>query len=174
MTPVTAPPAVGERVLRPMGWTDIPLLARVDSELFAHDGWGEPTWWAELAGRPRRDYLVGVDATGTICAYAGLDLGGDVADVMTIAVTPAARGRGWGDLVLGELVERATAAGAVALMLEVRADNRAARRLYDRHDFTQVGVRPRYYHPGDVDALVLRRRLGPVSTVTPTTAAGAS
>ncbi|WP_295697288.1 ribosomal protein S18-alanine N-acetyltransferase [Lapillicoccus sp.] len=141
-----------------MTWTDIPVLARLDAELFAHDAWTEPTWWAELAGRPRRDYLVAVADDGLIGAYAGLDLGGDVADVMTIAVTAAYRGSGWGDRLLAVLEERATMSGASGLMLEVRADNAPARRLYARHGFEQLSVRRRYYQPGDVDALVLRKQ----------------
>jgi len=144
--------------LREMTWTDIPVLARLDAELFDHDAWTEPTWWAELAGRPRRDYLVAVADDGSIGAYAGLDLSGDVADVMTIAVTAAYRGSGWGDTLLAALVERAAASGATGLMLEVRADNIPARRLYARHGFEQLSVRRRYYQPGDVDALVLRKQ----------------
>ena len=45
-------------------------------------------------------------------------------------------------------------------MLEVRADNGAARRLYERHGFAEVSVRRRYYQPEGVDAVVMRRRLG--------------
>jgi ribosomal-protein-alanine N-acetyltransferase len=41
-------------------------------------------------------------------------------------------------------------------MLEVRADNGAARALYEAVGFTVLRVRPRYYQPGDVDALVMR------------------
>ena len=60
---------------------------------------------------------------------------------------------------LGDLLGRASAAGAQSVLLEVRADNAPALRLYGRHGFEQVSVRRRYYQPGDVDALVLRRRL---------------
>ena len=74
-----------------------PALAALERELFADDAWSEATWWTELAGRPRRDYVVLADADGTSLGYAGLDLGGDVADVMTIAVGPAgARAAGSG------------------------------------------------------------------------------
>ena len=55
---VTAP------TLREAHWTDIPALAVLERDLFAHDAWAEPTWWAELAGRPRRDYVVLTDADG--------------------------------------------------------------------------------------------------------------
>ena len=47
-------------------------------------------------------------------------------------------------------------AGSRRVLLEVRADNDAARRLYDRAGFEVISVRRRYYQPGDVDALVMR------------------
>jgi len=145
--------------LREMTWQDIPVLAGLDRKLFADDAWDEPTWWAELAGRPRRDYVVAVEGE-RVLGYAGLDHGPDVSDVMTIAVAPGHRGRGVGDELMTELTRRGTGAGAGALMLEVRADNAAALRLYERHGFEQVGVRRRYYQPGDVDAVIMRRRVG--------------
>ena len=64
-----------------------------------------------------------------------MDVGGDVADVMTVAVVPDCRGRGLGDVLVGELVRRAQESGAGSVMLEVRADNRPARQLYERHGF---------------------------------------
>jgi ribosomal-protein-alanine N-acetyltransferase len=42
----------------------------------------------------------------------------------------------------------------------VRADNQPASALYRRHGFEPISVRRRYYQPGDVDAVVMRRRLG--------------
>ena len=49
----------GELVLREMTWRDIPALAALEPVLFADDAWSEQTWWAELAGRPRRCHVVG-------------------------------------------------------------------------------------------------------------------
>ncbi len=45
------------------------------------------------------------------------------------------------------------------MMLEVRADNAAALRLYERAGFVLLSTRRRYYQPGDVDALVMRKLL---------------
>ncbi len=145
-------------VLRELRWTDIDELAALERELFPHDAWTEPTWWAELAGRPRRDYVVEEDAEG-IAGYAGLDVGSEVADVMTIAVAPRAQGRGLGAALLQELVDRARGRGAEYLMLEVRDDNLPARRLYERAGFERLTTRRRYYQPGDVDAHILRLAL---------------
>ncbi len=140
--------------LRPMTWHDIPALAAMEAELFPEAPWSQASWWGELAGRPRREYLVATDEAG-IVAYAGLDHGGEVSDVMTIAVHPRARGRGHGAALLDELLARAAARGAERVMLEVRADNAPARALYERRGFTLASTRRGYYQPGGVDALVL-------------------
>ncbi|WP_377644381.1 ribosomal protein S18-alanine N-acetyltransferase [Oryzobacter terrae] len=144
--------------LREARWTDVPALADLERELFPHDAWSTPSWWNELAGRPRRDYVVAEDAAGVL-GYAGLDHGGDTADVMTVATATRARGRGLGAALLTELERRAAERGASHVMLEVRADNTAARALYERAGYLLVTTRRRYYQPGDVDALVLRKTL---------------
>jgi ribosomal-protein-alanine N-acetyltransferase len=143
--------------VRDLEWTDLETLAALETRLFPHDAWSIEAWWAELAERPRRDYVVAVDDVGEILGYAGLDLAGDVADVMTIATAPDAQGRGIGRMLLDELVVRATRHGAEAVLLEVRADNTRARDLYERSGFELLSTRRRYYQPGDVDALVMRR-----------------
>jgi len=147
-----------EMTLREMTWRDIPVLAAVEPELFAHDAWSERTWWAELAGRPRRSYVVG-EQGGVLVGYAGVDRGGQVADVMTIAVVPAAQGQGLGALLMDWLIVAARSGGAEHLMLEVRADNVAAQRLYSKMGFVMLTVRRKYYQPGDVDAHIMRLHL---------------
>lgn len=146
--------------LREMRWTDIDVLVALDERLFGPDAWPATTWWAELRERPRRAYavLAGPDEQQPQ-AYAGVDLGGDVADVMTIGVSPDAQGQGLGRQLLDWLVETACADGAEALLLEVRSDNTSARALYEHNGFEQISVRRGYYQPGGEDALVLRRLL---------------
>lgn len=144
---------VGHRV-RDMASNDIARLVELDALLFGADAWSETAWWAELAERPRRDYVV-IVREATILAYGGLDIGTDSADVMTLAVAPEAQGQGLGRVLLAELEARAVARGMGAGLLEVRADNLAARALYEGAGWRQLHVRRRYYQPGDVDALIL-------------------
>jgi len=148
----------GELVLREMTWRDIPALTALEPALFADDAWSEQTWWAELAGRPRRSYVV-AEQGGVVVGYAGVDRHGEVADVMTIAVAPAAQGQGLGALLMDWLIDAARCGGAEHLMLEVRADNTAAQRLYFKRGFAMLTVRRRYYQPGDVDAHIMRLHL---------------
>jgi ribosomal-protein-alanine N-acetyltransferase len=145
--------------VRPVHWTDIEALAALERDVFTDDAWSAATWWSELAARPRRSYVVHEGPDGTIDGYAGVDLGGEVADVMTMAVAPQARGAGLGRRLLDELVSRAEADAAAYLMLEVRADNTPAQKLYTARGFEVLTVRRRYYQPGDVDAHVMRLSL---------------
>ena len=69
---------------------DIDALVEFDATLFADDAWPATTWWAELAERPRREYLV-LEQGGALLAYGGVDHGGESADIMTVAVDPSGR-----------------------------------------------------------------------------------
>lgn len=144
--------------LREMTWRDIAALAALEPELFPDDAWSEQSWWAELAGRPRRGYVVAV-CDGALVGYAGVDHGGEVADVMTIAVAPTAQGQGLGTVLMDWLIDAARRGGAEHLMLEVRANNVAAQKLYSTKGFELLTVRRRYYQPGDVDAHIMRLHL---------------
>ena len=150
-------------ILRDLRWTDIDDVVALERELFPDDAWTPVSLWAELAARPRRSYIVQEGPGGAVLGYAGVDLGGEVADVMTMAVAPSAQGRGLGRELLEELVTRARADHAAYLMLEVRADNEAARKLYEARGFETLTVRRRYYQPGDVDAHVMRLTLKEVA-----------
>ena len=82
----------------------------------------------------------------------------DEAELLTLAVDPALRRQRIGTALLQGAMERAQEQGAVQMFLEVSVANEAARALYARADFVQVGRRAGYYGDGS-DALVLRAEL---------------
>ena len=95
-----------------------------------------------------------------VCQGEGFALGRvilDEAELLTIAVHPAARRQGMGRALLASLVEAARARGAVRLFLEVAADNHAAQHLYRCAGFAEIGRRRGYYGVGSdrTDALIL-------------------
>ncbi|MDG2521492.1 ribosomal protein S18-alanine N-acetyltransferase [Caulobacter segnis] len=85
----------------------------------------------------------------------------DEAEILTVAVDPAARRLGLGRRLVLAAAGRARKDGAASFFLEVAVDNLAAIGLYETTDFAQVGLRRGYYRrpDGDVDALVMRRDL---------------
>jgi ribosomal-protein-alanine N-acetyltransferase len=82
----------------------------------------------------------------------------DEAEILTLAVAPPARRGGIGAALLASAMQRAAAAGAVAMFLEVASGNLPAQSLYEKAGFVRVGRRARYY-PNGGDALVLRADL---------------
>lgn len=82
------------------------------------------------------------------------------AEVLTLAVRPAARRLGTGRALMRALGAVAAQRGAQTLFLEVSEGNAAARALYAGLGATEAGRRRRYYPDGS-DALVLRLPLSP-------------
>jgi [ribosomal protein S18]-alanine N-acetyltransferase len=139
-----------------MRWWHVAELLPVERELFAPEPWTERLFWSELGQLDTRHYVVALE-DGRVVGYGGLCDYPDEAFVQTMAVAPAAQGRGLGARLLVALLEEAERRGQRTVSLEVRADNVPAQRLYERHGFTRTGVR-RGYYAGGVDALVLTRR----------------
>ena len=124
------------------------------------EGWGSDAFALQLE-------LPG--AFGFLSADGGLILArvaADEAEILTVAVTPDARGRGLGRSLLEHAMHAAAGRGAGSLVLEVSVANPAALALYAAAGFGTVGRRPRYY-PGGADALIQRRMLTPFAAAAP-------
>ncbi|MDO5605718.1 MAG: GNAT family N-acetyltransferase [Paracoccus sp. (in: a-proteobacteria)] len=128
-------------------------LARLHSACFSIPRPWTADEFAALISDPRNFLL---------CADQGFLLGRavlDEAELLTLAVAPAARRRGIGADLLARFRTIAAGRGAGTAFLEVASDNTAARALYQRGGWVQAGRRAGYYGPG-IDALILR--LAPV------------
>ena len=136
-------------------WWHIDEVLPLERQLFVPEPWTAHHFWSELGQVATRHYVVALDEGQTI-GYAGLCDYPDEAFVQTMAVAPARQGQGLGDALLRNLLDEAARRGQRRTLLEVRADNEAAQRLYVRHGFRRTGVR-RGYYPGGVDAWVMER-----------------
>jgi [ribosomal protein S18]-alanine N-acetyltransferase len=129
---------------------DPAILARLHAQAFATP-WSE----AEFADLLNQAGVFAVlEPDGFILIRVVLD----EAEILTLAVRPEARRAGLGGRLTGQGALAAAAAGAERLFLEVAEDNTAARALYDRAGFRQIGRRKAYYAAPDgarTDALVL-------------------
>jgi len=77
------------------------------------------------------------------------------AHITTIAVDPAYRSEGIGELLLLALLEQAEDLGAGEATLECRVSNYIAQRLYRKYTFRDAGIRKRYYSDDGEDALIM-------------------
>lgn len=144
-------------VLRRATAADLDAIMAIETAMFPSDAWSPAMMAAEIAG-PHGYYLVAEAADGAVDGYAGLlaPRGSGQADIQTIAVVDRARRRGLGRTLMLALLDEARRRGATEVFLEVRADNPGARALYDALGFTEIAVRPNYYQPDGVDAVIMR------------------
>ena len=96
-----------------------------------------------------------------------LDLRGEC-ELLSLGVIPEQRRSRIGSMLLHSICVGARSRGTRSIVLEVAEDNTAARALYAKQGFTEVGRRRHYYDRARnvIDALILRR---PVITAGPAT-----
>lgn len=146
-------------IIRDADARDLDAIWAIESAVFGAEAWSLDAMRAELEGDFRR-YVVLADEAGVVQGYAGLLVVGSDGDIQTIAVSPDARGGGHGRRLMDALLDEAASRGATQVFLEVRADNPVARGLYASQGFEEIGIRPRYYQPDNVDAVVMRLEMG--------------
>jgi [ribosomal protein S18]-alanine N-acetyltransferase len=95
----------------------------------------------------------------TLVGFIMSRLAADEAEILSVAIAPARRGRGLSRPLLDHHLRSLAGLGARTVFLEVDEHNAPACRLYDGAGFREVGRRQGYY-AGGATALVLRRDLG--------------
>ncbi|MET0480827.1 MAG: ribosomal protein S18-alanine N-acetyltransferase [Mycetocola sp.] len=153
--------------LRKASVADLHHIMQIEQSVFVTDAWSESVMRAELeSGNTVYVVATALGAPDVVQGYAGLMVppGATEADVQTIAVAPDVRRMGLGRALMHALLKAARAAGVRDVFLEVRADNAGAQALYESLGFVGIGVRPGYYQPDDVDALVMKLELPRQST----------
>lgn len=109
-----------------------------------------PWTWEQLMSQLPDDSheFLAAEAEGKILGYVGMMTVLDEGYISNVAVDPAYRRQGIGDLLIGELLSRAVMRQLSFVTLEVREHNEAAIALYRKHGFSPVGMRKNYYvHP---------------------------
>lgn len=142
--------------VRRMRWWHIEAVLPLERELFTEDTWSERIFWSELAQVDTRHYSVAVDGEDVV-GYGGVCVYPDEAHVLTLGVSASRQREGIGAALLEDLIASADKRGVARVLLEVRAGNESAQRLYARYGFAPIGVRRKYYQPSGTDAVVMRR-----------------
>lgn len=135
---------------------DVDDVINVERAAYAR-GWPRTAFERELTQNAMARYLTvrdGAAAPG-IVGFGGLWLMVDEAHIVTVAVLPGSRRRGYGRLIVHGLVALAASSGMTSATLEVRVSNAAARALYAEYGFYEVGLRKRYYSDNHEDALIM-------------------
>lgn len=143
-------------VLRPMQESDLRQVLHIERRSFTIP-WSDATFRGLL--RRQSTALLVAERAGEVVGYAVLWFAADEAELGDMAVLPETRRRGLGRWLLHGALAEAARRGAKRVYLEVRQSNTAARSLYERAGFEEVGTRPDYYSEPKEDAILMMRRL---------------
>ena len=148
-SPRRRPPLRQTPRVRPAVESDQCDLVRLENETFDSDRLSARQWARHLRS----------DSAGILVAPGKPDLlgalvlffrrGSDIARLYSLAIAANARGQGIGNRLLAAGEQAARNQGCSRLRLEVRRDNRAAQRLYQRRGYRVIGERSAYYADGE-------------------------
>ena len=131
---------------------DVPAAAALDRQLFSSEYWSEEDFYSSLKD-PARIFFTAYEGK-TFLGFCGLQQSFEQGDILTIGVDPARRRQGIAGALLTAMIEEFRRQGGASLFLEVRASNTAARGLYEKFGFRQIGIRKNYYQQPAEDGLV--------------------
>ncbi|MDO4896605.1 MAG: ribosomal protein S18-alanine N-acetyltransferase [Moraxella sp.] len=135
-------------------------IVRMERQLF-DDAWDGLAVHSVL-GQFGAGVLVACDDDDECMGYLIYQIVFETAEILRIATDSDFQKQGVGKGLLDEFDRLCRAKNAERILLEVRADNAPAIRLYERQGFYQIDVRKGYYKDewGAMDALILQRDLG--------------
>lgn len=115
--------------------------------------WDKQSFESELDRDISHFWVATMD--GVLAGYICFWVAAGVVHLLNIAVRKDRRRQGLGRRLLFKMFETGSDNGASAAWLEVRPSNIAARALYSRMGFEEVGRRPRYYSDSQEDAILM-------------------
>jgi ribosomal-protein-alanine N-acetyltransferase len=144
---------------RPLMECDIPTVAAIEAGAYVFP-WTPGNFRDSLFSGYQ---CIGCWTGGELIGYAILMTALEEAHLLNLAVASVWQRRGVGAQFLQHLVDSARKQRMEMLYLEVRPSNAAARRMYERFGFRQLGLRRDYYPSvtGREDALFLGLNLAP-------------
>ncbi len=149
--------------IRAANFADIPRILELERSSAQAAHWTEKQYHGFLGSKvsPARLVLVAEQETESLL-LVGFLVAQYVAaewELENIVVAPTERQKGVGKRLLEALLASAREANSVAVFLEARESNGAARRLYEKAGFQQVGRRKNYYATPPEDAVLYRLTL---------------
>ena len=141
--------------LRKMEEADLPAVLAIERRAY-------PFPWSEGIFRDclRAGYACHVaEVAGGIIGYGVVSIAAGESHVLNLCMHPDRRRQGHGATMLHFLMEEARKRGARCMLLEVRASNSSAIRLYRKFGFNETGMRRGYYpaQGGREDAVLFAR-----------------
>ena len=151
---MTAPPAAAIEIRR-LTYADLPQVVAIERRAFPTP-WSLAMFVLELS-KPT-SISVGATSDGKLIGYLVCSRYHTVWHLMNVAVDGDYRRLGVATALIDHLLQ--ASGEAERYTLEVRVSNGEAIRMYESFGFRSAGVRRRYYHDNNEDALIMWRTQG--------------
>lgn len=138
--------------IRSMQNADIEEVATIEKSIFSMP-WSAESFQDSLA-LEHTIYLI-AEVDGNIAGYCGMYKLFHEGEIVNVAVKPEYRKLGVANIMLKELLRLGAESEVDTFLLEVRESNQAARSLYDKLGFSQMGIRKNFYEKPVENAIVM-------------------
>ena len=139
---------------------DLDRILRIEQESFSAP-WTRKMFEVELTQNPFGHLHVArpAESSRELVGYVCFWVVFEELRLMTLGVEPSRRRQGIGRALLHHALVSGRAQGATKALLEVRASNAAALRMYEQAGFHRTAVRARYYTNPVEDAVLMEREV---------------
>jgi ribosomal-protein-alanine N-acetyltransferase len=145
-------------VIRKMVDADIPEVSRLDKNSFTLP-WPEKSYYFEVnRNQFSRCWVAETETWEHKTVIAGMIVVWLIVDevhIATFAIHPDYRKQKIGQRLLAHTLIEAFHSGALKSFLEVRSGNSAARALYRKFGYEEIGIRKHYYKDNAEDAVMM-------------------
>ena len=132
--------------VRRLRLADLNRIQEIERASFGDEAY-DRNLFAEFFRQCGELFLV-VERDREVCGYMIACIRGEQAELVSVAVDPAARGRGAASALMESTLRRLRRRGIARIVLMVKATNDTARAFYERYGFKKVRRAPRYYEDG--------------------------
>jgi ribosomal-protein-alanine N-acetyltransferase len=135
--------------------SDLDRVEEIEKASFGKDAY-DRNLFAEFCDKCRSLFVVAVRRS-KVCGYMITCIRGDRAEVVSIAVDPAARGSGAASALMDSTLRRLRRRKVARLVLMVRVSNAPARAFYGKYGFEKTRLVRKYYEDGADGVLMARK-----------------
>lgn len=141
--------------VRPARPLDFDRIYEIECACFATP-WEKDLFKDDLERNPNSSWWVAI-FDRQIIGFAGIWRQYDEIHIINVCVLESHRRKGAGSQLVAEMIKKAEENGAILMLLEVRASNSPAQKLYEAFGFKNMYTRKKYYQDNDEDAIVMMR-----------------
>jgi ribosomal-protein-alanine N-acetyltransferase len=135
--------------------SDVPKIRALDQQAASASHWTVEQYSKLIAN----GIVLLVEQADMLCGFITAQAAGEDWEIENVVTAAGFLRQGIASKLIHEIIERARNANGSKVLLEVRASNGAARSLYEKLGFIEVGRRRGYYSDPAEDAILYAKAL---------------